>query len=225
MIRVARFVPILLLIFPRSGRGAPCGASEASGPAEAIAARLSDRDPDGAIALGEEATRRCESSAVWLSLGKAYGAKARVASLGSRMHFARKCKAAFVRSVALDPQNIDARIALFTFLLEAPGIAGGSLSTARREAEQIERLDSGRAHRVLGMLAIREKEFPKAEAELQLALAASTDDRDRADVQCQLATAYERLGKRAEAIAALREALRLEPANSPARKALERLGE
>ena len=221
---IAPFLALLLISTTVSDNATGACDSPSEDTRQAIATRLREHDVDSAIALAEAAVARCpDDSASWLSLGEAYGAKARIAFPTSRLRFAKKCKAAFEKSCALDPGNIDARIALFTYLLEAPGIAGGDLSAARREAREIARLDSSRAHSVLGSLALREKDFSKAQAELTLALAAAEDDRERAELQCRLASVYESLGKSAEAVAALREARRLDPDNAEARKRLGRL--
>ncbi len=226
MFQIAPFLALLLIASPIGlARATPCAEPGAENPGERIASRLLDHDPDGAVAVGERAVESCpEDSRLWLSLGEAYGAKARVAPVASRLRFAKKCKAAFEKSAALDPKNLDARIALFTYLLEAPGIAGGSVSSARRQAEEIARLDAARGHSALGSLALREKDFPKAESELRMALAAAQDDRERAELQCRLAVAYVRMGKKEEALAALRSALRLDPENPEARREIRRIG-
>ena len=110
----------------------------------------------------------------------------------------------------------------FVPLDSPPGIAGGNLASARVQADEISRLDAARAHSVLGSLALREKDFSKAEAQLRMALATSPNDHDRADVQRRLAIAYEQLGRKEEAVAALKEARRLDPDNPQARKEFER---
>jgi DNA-binding SARP family transcriptional activator len=104
-------------------------------------------DDDAAISLGEELVRAEPGDAVlWRALGEAYGEKARAASVLTRLRYAKKCRAAFERSVELVPDDIDSRTALFTYDMEAPAIAGGSAVRAREEDEAIAKLDSGRGH-------------------------------------------------------------------------------
>ncbi len=52
---------------------------------------------------------------------------------------ARRGKTAVERAIELDPDNLDARLQLFFFHINAPGIAGGSKEEAGRQAEEIER--------------------------------------------------------------------------------------
>lgn len=76
-------------------------------------------------------------------LGDAYGLAATKAGLLSKLGWARKCKAAFERAVALDPKNIDARWALMEYFKQAPSIAGGSFALAHAQAEAIIALNPG----------------------------------------------------------------------------------
>lgn len=48
--------------------------------------------------------------------------------------FAGKIRSAFARAIELDPQNVDARLGLLQFYLVAPGVFGGSLQQAQRQA-------------------------------------------------------------------------------------------
>ena len=208
--------------------GFAAGAPRDSAPDDPIAgieSRLSANDPDGAVALGERAVASFpDNSALWLALGEAYGAKARVASVIARLPLAKKCKGAFEKAVALDPASIEARSALFTYCLEAPALAGGGLSLARAQAEELAKLDACRGHLALASVAARERDFSRAEAELRLANETAVSAEERADAKCQLALLYEKLGKKPEAIDALKEALKLDPGHSQARNELKRLG-
>lgn len=76
-------------------------------------------------------------------LGDAYGLAATKAGLLSKLGWARKCKAACERAVALDPTNVEARWALMQYLLQAPGLAGGSFALAHEQAAAILPLDPG----------------------------------------------------------------------------------
>ena len=181
--------------------------------------------PDAAVALAEAAVKRSPGeSSLWLALGEAYGAKARTAYLIAQLPFAKKCKAAFEKAVELDPSNVEARNALFEYLLEAPPIAGGSLPLARDQAAEIAKRNRCRGHLAYASLAARDEDLPREESELRLALDAAAGPEEIADAKCRLALLFEKLGRKSEAVDALREVLRLRPDHSEARNALKRLG-
>jgi tetratricopeptide (TPR) repeat protein len=225
MISFALSVALLLTVGPAPTEFREDPAMDAAQRRHLIESRLEANDPGGAVAVGERAVREFpDNSALWLSLGEAYGEKARSASVVKGLPLARKCKAAFEKAVALDPANADARVALFTYCLEAPAVAGGGLSLARAQAGEIAKLDLCRGHLAGASLASRENDLPKEEAELRLAIETARGPEELADAKCQLALRFERLGKKPEAIDALREALKLHPGHSQAKSELKRLG-
>jgi tetratricopeptide (TPR) repeat protein len=97
-----------------------------------------------------------------LWLGRAYGFQALKANVLKQASLAGKVKKAFEKSVALDPNNIDARLALIEYDLQAPGIMGGSVEKAREQAAEICRRDGLRGHRALGRIAEYEQKFDSA---------------------------------------------------------------
>jgi tetratricopeptide (TPR) repeat protein len=163
---------LLLLILAVS---APASAAEppASSASERAEARIRAGDAEGASEIAEAALADAPGDAVlWRVLGEAYGARARTAPLLSRYRLAKKCREAFEKAVALAPADVEARVALFTYDLEAPAIAGGGKERAREQAEAIVRLDPARGHVALGALFAREKDPVRAEAEYRSALEA-----------------------------------------------------
>lgn len=99
---------------------------------------LRRNDPTAAVKHLERACALDPSSSTYAQqLGDAYGLAANKAGLLSKMGWARKCKAAFERAIALDPKNVDARWALMEYFKQAPGIAGGSFALAHAQAEAI----------------------------------------------------------------------------------------
>ena len=217
--------PALPQVLGSASAESPGRSEPASRLREDVESRAEAGDPDGAVALGERAVREFpDNSALWLSLGEAYGAKARAASVVKRLPFARKCKAAFEKAVDLDPSNIEARSALFEYCLEAPSIAGGSVTLARSQAAEIAKRNRCRGHLAFASLASRDGDLPREESELRQALEAAAGPDEAADANCQLALLYEKLGKKAEAIDALKETLRLRPGHSRAKGELKRLG-
>ena len=295
-----RFSAVSLLVL--AAAAAPAGRAAAPpadtlSPADRAEARIRAGDADGASAIAEAALVDAPGdAALWRVLGEAYGMRARTAPLLSRYRLAKKCREAFEKAVALAPEDVEARLALFTYYVEAPGIAGGGTGRAREQAEAIARLDPARGHVALGVLFTREKDLSRAEAEYRSALEADprnsearaglgallvdqgrfeearrtwlalSEDPDVgpiahfqlgaiarlsgsgleegiehlkrylasppppdaptwADAQWTLGVLYEKVGRRAEAVTALRDALRLDPEHTEAKKELRRLGE
>jgi tetratricopeptide (TPR) repeat protein len=65
------------------------------------------------------------------------GAKGGMGALGP----AKRGKAALEKAIEIDPEHVPARLQLFYYLWQAPGIAGGSDRKAKRQAEEIELRD------------------------------------------------------------------------------------
>ena len=288
-------LPAVFLAFLAAAAAA--AASPPPSAAERAAARVRAGDYDAAIEIAEEALAGAPGDAeLWRVAGQAYGGKARTASVLAQIGLARKCRAAFERAVELAPRDVEARVALFTYYLEAPRIAGGGRARAREEAEAIVPLDAARGHSALGALLVREKDLAGAAAEYRRALDADPKSADaraglgavlieegrfeearrewldlasdadlgpiahfqlgtiarlsgtglddgiehvkryleappppeaptRADAEWTLAMLYEKAGRRAEAVDALREALRSDPGHAASKKDLKRLGE
>ncbi len=291
-----RFSAVSILVLTATAVSAARAASS-SDAWERAQARVRAGDGAGAARIAEAALEDAPDDArLWRVLGEAYGLRARSAPLLSRYRLAKKCREAFEKAVTLAPGDVEARLDLFTYDLEAPAIAGGGTGRAREQAEAIVRLDPARGHAALGALFAREKELSRAEAEYRAALAADprspearaglgallveqgrfeearrawlalVDDADVgpiahfqlgtiarlsgaelddgidhlkrylasppppeaptwADAQWTLGLLYEKAGRRAEALGALREALRLDPDHAEAKKELRRLGE
>ena len=83
-------------------------------------------------------------SAHQLLFGQAYLSHARAEPSLRAIARVKKGRGAVERAIALDPDNLEARATLMQFLLQAPGIAGGSRDGARRQAEEIEARDHSR---------------------------------------------------------------------------------
>lgn len=98
-------------------------------------------------------------------LGNAYGQKAQKASMLSKLSYAKKCKAAYEKAVELNGSSVEARLALMSYLLQAPGIAGGDKNKAKEQASEIMKLDALRGHLAFGQIYMDEKDLAKAEQE------------------------------------------------------------
>jgi tetratricopeptide (TPR) repeat protein len=127
---------------------------------------LAQYNADDAVRWLEKAVRANDSSSEYhLWLGRAYGTKAEHASLFKRPSLAKRTKAEFEQALALDPQNIDARVDLITYLVEAPGFLGGSHDRAKAMARELRTLNPYRGALAAGTIAESEGNPAGAQAE------------------------------------------------------------
>jgi tetratricopeptide (TPR) repeat protein len=103
-------------------------------------ASLAREDFDAAVVAAERSVQLAPRES-WHQyvLGESYVEKAGAAGGLSALGTAKKGKAALERAVELNPDNLDAREWLVGYLLEAPGIAGGSKAEAGRHATEMAR--------------------------------------------------------------------------------------
>lgn len=105
----------------------------------AIAA-MAVQDFDAAVAAADRAQAIApDRSAVQLVVGQAYLSHARDRPSLGAIGKVKKGRAAVERAIALDANNLEARMTLLQFLLQAPGIVGGSRDEARAQAREIAR--------------------------------------------------------------------------------------
>ena len=130
--------------------------------------------------LFDQAIAECEiasatpSSDAFLWLGRTYGAKASRVNPLSAFALARKVHASFARAVELDPKNVAALNDLGEYCVKAPAIVGGGLDQARSVADQAASVSPVTQHRLLGLIARKNRDNGTAEREFKEALAAAT---------------------------------------------------
>ena len=100
-----------------------------------------------------------------LWLGRVYGEKADHAGFLRAASLVGKVRDEFQRAVQLEPKDIDARLDLAEFYLEAPGIVGGGEDKAREQARIIGAADPGREHWIYARIAEKKRDAPAAERE------------------------------------------------------------
>ncbi|MGA2426520.1 MAG: tetratricopeptide repeat protein [Terriglobales bacterium] len=106
-----------------------------------------------------------DNSRFHLWLGRVYGEKADRANVLAAAILAGKVRGEFERAVQLNPQDIDARLDLAEFYIEAPGIVGGGEAKAREQAQSVATVNPGREHWIYARIAEKKKDVAGAERE------------------------------------------------------------
>ena len=98
-------------------------------------------------------------------LGATYGSQAQKAGMFGGLSLGKKALAEFLRAVEIDPNYLEARLALIDFYMVAPGFVGGDKEKARLQAAEIKKRDALEGHRAYGRIYSREKKFDLARKE------------------------------------------------------------
>jgi tetratricopeptide (TPR) repeat protein len=129
-------------------------------------AAVARRDFQAAVDLFEKAAAAKPGDSTYQYwLGTAYGNLAASTSMFKAPGYAKKAKAALEKSVTVDPNNIEARIALLEYFLIAPGFMGGSEEKAQEQAAEIKRRDPIEGYRVQGRIYQHQKKDALAKKE------------------------------------------------------------
>ncbi len=138
---------------------------------------LQKDDSEKAVAYFEKAVSLAPNDSRYHHrLGDAYGRAAQKASLFSQMGLAKKCKTSYEKAVELDRSNVDARQALMSFYLQAPGIAGGSTEKAQALAEETKQFNAPRSRLMLATVYTAQKKYDLAFALFEDVLKEKPDD-------------------------------------------------
>jgi tetratricopeptide (TPR) repeat protein len=133
-------------------------------------------EPAKAEAQFERAVKADERNAVYhLWLGNAVGQQAQSANPLRQGLMARRIRAEWERAIELDPSLLDARDALISFYLQAPGFMGGSVAKAREQQREIANRDAFRGHLAAAGIAAFEKDTSAVERAYRAAIAAAPD--------------------------------------------------
>lgn len=111
-----------------------------------------------------------------LWLGRVYGEKADRANFMAAAGLAGKVRDEFERAVQLNPKDIEARLDLAEFYIDAPGIVGGGEQKAREQARLIGAMDPGREHWIYARLAEKKKDPVTAQREYRQYIDLSNGD-------------------------------------------------
>ncbi|MGO9402310.1 MAG: tetratricopeptide repeat protein [Terriglobales bacterium] len=107
-----------------------------------------------------------DNSRFHLWLGRVYGEKAERANPIAEAVLAGKVREEFERAVQLNPKDMDARLDLTEFYIEAPAILGGGEPKAREQAHFIATVDPARERWVYARIAEQKKDAATAERDI-----------------------------------------------------------
>lgn len=106
-----------------------------------------------------------DNSRFHLWLGRVYGEKADRANFMAAAGLAGKVRGEFERAVQLNPKDVEARLDLAEFYVDAPGIVGGGEQKARVQAESVGAINPAREHWIYARIAEHKKDSAAAERE------------------------------------------------------------
>jgi tetratricopeptide (TPR) repeat protein len=111
-------------------------------------------------------TARPHDAFCHLAYGQVAGAQLKSLSMFDALDSVDKVTDAFVAAVADDPSDYDARESLVTFYIRAPGIVGGSMRKAYRNADAYAKINPDYARLLYALIALEEDDLSKAEDQL-----------------------------------------------------------
>jgi tetratricopeptide (TPR) repeat protein len=178
-------------------------------------------DYDDAVRWLETAVRLDDRDALrHFRLGEAYAQQAQRGSKFRAFGLARRARAELERAVALDPNLVDARMALVQFYLVAPGIVGGSRGKAEAQLPEIRRRNPYRARIAAALVFEDRDDTAGARREYEAAI---HDQPDSAAAFYALGLLHQRLGRTEAAFDAFERAAATNAVETSALYALGRL--
>ncbi|MCP5063101.1 MAG: tetratricopeptide repeat protein [Ignavibacteriae bacterium] len=124
-----------------------------------------------------------DNSEYHFRLGSAYGADAQQSSFITKAILAPKIKTQFeIAVVAFDSNNIDARVGVAQFYLQAPGFMGGDVEKALEQGKAILTLDEPQGRMILAQVYQAKEQMDLAEEQYRLLLDKFGNDKKYAGI-------------------------------------------
>jgi tetratricopeptide (TPR) repeat protein len=144
-------------------------------------------------------------------LGRAYGADAMQSNFITKAILAPKIKTQFETAVALDGNNVGARVGLAQFYLQAPGIIGGDVDKAMEQGQALLKLDEPNGRIILAQVYQEKGQNDLADEQYRLLLEKYGDDKKYAGIYNAYGYRLLSQGKLDEAIQAFKKQVELAP--------------
>ena len=176
-----------------------------------VVALMQAQNFDAALAKAQAQVGSNPSSAeAYYWLGAVNGRMAQTSSIFSKLGYAKAVRSAFARAAELDPKQIEARMGLIQFHLQAPGLAGGDEDLVPALVQQIAAIDIGAGYRAQAIVKQINDDSAGAQMLYRKALAHNPADFDALTTMVSLLSTEKRI---AEAEALVLAALAKDPSN------------
>lgn len=191
-----------------------------------LSGKISDSDNarEGAIKTAEACmAANPKSFECTRAAAQLYGVMAMSGGMIAGMKYAPKIKEFMLKAVELDPKSFEARRDLNQFYIAAPGIAGGSISKARANAESYKQHNADLSKLLLVDVHLYEKKYPQAQK--LIAEVNATDDKTKRlinNANIGLGFAYLSNGKIPESITLFQKLVTAQPDSAQAHFGLGR---
>ncbi|MGD8413287.1 MAG: tetratricopeptide repeat protein, partial [Candidatus Latescibacterota bacterium] len=189
--------------------GAAGAATRGDEPFQEGMKSYDEGDWDAAIDSFEKAVESDESSSLYHTwLGRAYIAKLQTVSFFEKGVLSGRALEHLQKAVELDPANVDARVSLAGYYLNAPSIAGGSKKKARQQAEAIATYDEVTGNWIMARVLVEDEKYDEAIEAIEACVAARPEN---VDYRYQLAMVYQQQERYDEAFAEFENIVRIDP--------------
>ena len=205
--RISTFVFAIIL------SGFACAQSKlvTTAASREVVALMQAQDLDAALEKAQAQADSNQSSAeAYYWLGAVNGRLAQTSSIFSKLGYAKAVRNAFQRAAELDPKQIEARMGLIQFHLQAPGLAGGDADLVPGLVQQIAAVDIGAGYRAQAIVKQINDDPAGAQALYRKALTFNPADFDALATMVALLSAEKKLAQAESLVVA---ALVKEPGN------------
>jgi len=170
---------------------------------------LGEEEYDAAISnLKISTSLASENSDCFLWLGSAYHAKLQVSSFMEKGILSGKTLDNYQKAISLDSMNMEAHIRIAYYYLNAPSIAGGSSSKAKKHAGFVTKYDPDAGNQLMAGIYMHREEFDKAEELYKKLIAENTENSNH---YYDLGMIYQKQKKYDEAFDIFEKALTVNP--------------